>query len=81
MTTVDDLSKACAAMELLRIYMYSESDTKHLEFESAIKDHTAPSESDAVTVPRRRLERFRCPLYHFSVTRAHRSRDGQVRSR
>jgi hypothetical protein len=43
----DDFSKASAAMGLLRIH----SGIKHLGIESAIKDHTAPS--DTVTVPGR----------------------------
>ena len=52
----DDLSKASGAMKLLRIH----SGIKRLRFESALKDHTVPS--DAVTIPGHRLGEIRVPL-------------------
>ena len=52
----DDLSKATRAMKLLRKH----SGIKRLAFESALKDHTVPS--DAVTIPGYRPGEIRVPL-------------------
>ena len=52
----DDLSKASGAIKLLSIH----SGIKRLAFESALKDHTTPS--DAVTIPGHRHGEIRVPL-------------------